>query len=130
MSEKETNVSWSEESTLVGIPTMALMPAKNFYFKVLDAKHKITLKREGAFADLDSDFFSKDDGSFIIVNDDKTVINIANITKVLFGSSKYADLKENQLFCPISVVINKDTVDIFGQVVDMLEPPNGMTVEE
>ena len=125
---KKEDVDWSKELTLVGIPTMALLPSKNFYFKVLEDKHKITIPKSGEYYDLDPDFFDKDSGSFDIASDNH--VNISAITKVLFGCSKYPDLKENELFCPISIAINKDTVDIFGQVVKMLEVPDGMVVEK
>ncbi len=127
MSKKE-DVDWSEEVTLVGIPTMALLPSKNFYFKVHSDKHKITIPRSGNYYDLDKDFFDENSGSFDIVNGD--CVNISMITKVLFGSSKYPDLKSNELFCPISIIINKTTVDIFGQVVEMMEAPEGMAVDK
>ena len=121
-------VNWSEETTLVGIPTMALLPSKNFYFKVLNDKHKFTIPNSGNFYDLDPDFFDQDSGSFEIIG--KDIVNISTITKVLFGAKKYPDLKSNQLFCPISMIINKNTIDIFGQVIEMLEVPEGMVVDK
>lgn len=124
---KKEELNWSEEVTLVGIPTMALLPSKNFYFKVLEDKHKITIPKSGKYKDLDKDFFDEDSGEFMIANAD--CVNISAITKVLFGCSKYPALKDNELFCPISIIINKTTVDIFGQVVEMLEAPEGMIVD-
>ena len=100
-------IGWSEETTLVGIPTMALLPPKNFYFKVLNDKHKLSIPKTGKFYDLDKDFFDKEEGSFEIVNAE--CVNISLITKVLFGTKKYPDLKPNQLFCPIVLIINKNT---------------------
>lgn len=121
-------VEWSEETTLVGIPTMALLPARNFYFKVLNDKYKLTIPKSGDFYKLDKEFFDEDSGLFEIIG--KESVNISTITKVLFGTKSYPDLKHNQLFCPISMVVNGDNVDIFGQVVEMLEAPEGMTVDK
>jgi len=117
----EENISKSEDIDIVGIPTMALMPSKNYHFKVLADKYKITLNKKGKYIDLDKDFFSEKDGNYAIVDDDNKIFNIASLTKILFGARKYPSLKGNQLFCPISLVVNEDTVDIFGQVVEMLE---------
>jgi hypothetical protein len=122
--------SSAEDNVLVGIPTMALLPPKNFYFKVKEDRHKITVPKSGKFSDLDKEFYSEADGNFSIVGNDPNVINISIITKVLFGTCKYPLLKDNQLFCPISIVVNEDTVDIFGQIVDMLEAPLDMTVDK
>lgn len=115
-----------KETALVGIPTMCLLPPKNFYFKVEEEKHKLTIPKKGDYYDLDKDYFEKNDGSFVVVEDD--VVNISIITKVLFGAKKYPSLKSNQLFCPTTMVVNKDTVDIFGQVVEMLDVPTNMVV--
>ena len=120
----------AENNTLVGIPTMAFLPPKNFYFRVKEDTHKITVPKSGTFYELDNDFFNKEDGEFVIINEEKTVVNISVITKILFGMNKYPDLKDNQLFCPISLSINSTTVDIFGQVVEMLEAPEGLTVDK
>ena len=123
MEEKE---KLSEEVTLVGMPTMALLPSKAIYFKVQENKYKITIPKYGRYYDLDKDFFEEDSGEFNIVN--ANCINIASITKVLFGCSKYPKLKINELFCPISIVINDTTVDIFGQVVEMLDGSEDLKV--
>ena len=122
-------LDWSEETTLVGIPTLAFLPPKNFYFKVLEDRHKITVPKAGSYTDLDTDFFSKDDGDFVILDKDTSVCHISIITKILFGSNKYPELEYNQLFCPIALVFNDDTIDIFGQIICMLQPPQGMAAE-
>jgi len=114
-------VSNTEDIDIVGIPTMALMPSKNYHFKVLADKYKITVNKSGKYLDLDEEFFSEEDGSYTVVSEDGSVFNIAALTKILFGEKKYPSLKGNQLFCPISLVVNEDTVDIFGQVVEMIE---------
>lgn len=122
-------IDWSEETTLVGIPTLALLPPKNFYFKVLEDKHKITIPKSGTYVDLDKDFFTKEDGDFVILNKDNSVCYISEITKILFGSNQYPELEYNQMFCPIALVFNDTTIDIFGQIICMLQPPQGMVVE-
>lgn len=126
----EANLEWTDETTLVGIPTIAFLPPKNFYFKVLEDKHKITIPKSGAYKDLDSDFFNKKDGDFVILNDDASVCYLSTITKVLFALNKYPELEHNQLFCPLALVFNDNSIDIFGQIICMLQPPQGMTVDD
>jgi hypothetical protein len=65
--------SSAEDNVLVGIPTMALLPPKNFYFKVKEDRHKITVPKSGKFSDLDKEFYSEADGNFSIVGDDKSL---------------------------------------------------------
>ena len=55
--ENKEEINWSEESTLIGIPTMALLPSKNFYFKVSKDKYKLTIPKSGSFHDLDPEFY-------------------------------------------------------------------------
>lgn len=123
----EKTVNWSKEQTIVGIPTLAFLPSKNFYFKVQKDKHKITIPKSGAYKDLNKDYFSDEDGDFVILNDDNSVCYLSVITKILFASDKYPELKYNELFCPLALSFNDNTIDIFGQIISMLEPPAGET---
>jgi hypothetical protein len=125
--EKELN--WSKEQTIVGIPTLALLPSKNFYFKVQKAKHKITIPKSGLYKDLNEDYFSEDDGDFVVFDEKNSVCYLSVITKVLFALDKYPELKYNELFCPLAISFNDTTIDIFGQIISMLEPPEGDVVD-
>jgi hypothetical protein len=42
------------------------------------------------------------------------------ISKVLFATRQYPDLKNNQYFMPLSMVFKEDVVEISGYVLDML----------
>ena len=109
------------EQLIVGVPTMGLLPARKYTFKVKEDTHKITIPIRGKLKDLDPDFFNTEE-YFEIVNDDKSIINFVMITKILFASSSYPSLEYNELFCPTRLVINDNTLDIYGQVVVMLNP--------
>ena len=61
--------------------------------------------------------------------DKSDVFNISAITKVLFATSKYPDIEEDQLFCPMAMAVVGDNVEIFGQVIQMCEAPHGLTVK-
>ena len=103
-----------------GIPTIAFVAANKYNFSVGKEKHKITIPRKGTYKDLDKDFFRMDDGEFEVADLEQGVVNLSSITKVLFGVNKYPNMQSNQIFCPISLTVNDDTVDILGQVVTML----------
>lgn len=111
-----------EESTHIGTPTMVLMPARNYKFKVINKEIKITVPRKGTYYDLDKEFYTKAEGEFNIYDEANAVMYIPSITKVLFGLKKYPALESNQLFAPIALVFNDDEVDVIGQVIEMLPP--------
>jgi len=115
----ETN-SGEVYEIVTGIPTLALLPPKNYNFKVYESKYKFTIPLKGTYKELDPEFFSQEEGSFEIVSKDKNTIHVNEITKVLFAKHSYPDLKENQLFCPISFVVKDDNLEIYGQVLNMI----------
>ena len=124
------SINWSKEQTIVGIPTLALLPSKDFYFKVNKDKHKITIPKSGKYKDLDKDYFSDEDGDFVVIDENNSVCYLSLITKILFATNKYPSLKYNELFCPLALSINDKTIDIFGQTITMLEPPEGKVADE
>lgn len=103
-----------------GTPTMVLLPAKRYKFRVLKKEHKIILPRKGWYNKLDKDYFSEKDGEFMLLDDKNSVMYLPAISKVLFAIGKYPDLEPNQLFAPIALIFKKSKVEIIGQVVEML----------
>jgi hypothetical protein len=127
---KNTKVSltdYSEGNTHVGTPTMILLPAKNYHFKVLKKEHKITLPREGIYNELDPETYKKADGEFLLLDENSNILYLPAISKVLFATKSYPDLKSNQLFAPIAMIFGEKEVDIIGQVIEMLAPPESTT---
>ena len=110
-----------------GTPPAALLPARNFPFKVLPGEHKITVPRQGKYNELAPDIFKEEDGSFMLFDEESNTMFLPALTKVLFGTSKYPDLQGNQLFLPLALVFNEDTVDIIGQVIVMLQPADDIS---
>ncbi len=108
----------------VGTPTMAFFPARNYHFKVVKNKHTITVPRLGNYHELAPEVFPKDEGDFMLYDDKNSVMYLPSISKVLFAVEKYPDLKNNQLFMPIFLIFDKETVDIVGQIIEMLPPLN------
>jgi hypothetical protein len=46
------------------------------------------------------------------------------ISKILFATSQYPDLKDNQAFTPIAMVFKRDEVEIIGNVIEMVPKEN------
>lgn len=127
MSKRDINadlVDWASPSIQVGTPTMVLLPARNYRFKILEGEHIITIPRKGTYHGLDDKYFAKDDGEFCLLDSEKSIMYLPAITKVLFATKKYPDLKGNQLFAPLALRFNEDTVDVLGQVIEMLQSRN------
>ncbi len=106
-----------------GTPSMVLLPARNYRFKIVKDKHKINIPRKGKYFDLDPKFFEEDSGEFNILDSKSKILYIPAISKVLFGAQTYPDLKSTQLFAPVVMKFDKDNIEITGQVLEMLPPP-------
>ena len=106
----------------VGTPTMVMFPPRNFHFRVSKEEHKITIPRKGNYHEIAPEVFTEEEGDFMVYDEDNAVMYLPAITKILFAVEKYPDLGSNQLFAPIALLFNDDTVDIIGQVVEVIPP--------
>ena len=113
--------AWSAPQ--VGTPVMALFPARRYNFRVSKTEYTITIPRKGNYHEMAPDFFKEQDGDFMIFDEENAVFYLPAITKVLFAADKYPALENNQLFAPIALLVNDETIDIVGQIVEIL-PPN------
>ena len=104
---------------IIGTPTMMLLPARNYKFKVYPEEYNIIIPRKGAYKDIDEGAYTEEDGEFNIL--DKDILYIPSISKILFATSQYPELKDNQAFTPIALVVEKDRVQIIGNVIEMLK---------
>ena len=109
-----------DEDMQYGTPTMVLLPARRYKFRVLKKEYKIVLPRKGFYHKLDKEYFSEEDGEFMLLDDKNSIMYLPAISKVLFATSKYPDLESNQLFAPVALVFKKNKVEIIGQIVEML----------
>ena len=112
---------WEDLEMQVGTPSMVLMPARNYAFKVSDETYVITIPRKGEYHEIEPELFDKKDGVFDLYNSRKRIMYLPALSKVLFAAKKYPALEDNQLFAPISLVFKKDTVEISGQIINMIE---------
>ena len=119
--EKKVNYETQDEIQF-GTPTMVLLPARNYRFKVSKNEYKIVIPRSGKYVDIDPSFFNEADGYFRLYDDDNEVMYLPAISKVLFATKTYPNLDINQLFAPIAISFTDTEVTIIGQVVEMLQP--------
>ena len=117
-----TLTDWTTVDEQVGTPTMVMFPAKNFFFRVSKNEHKITIPRKGNYSAIAPEIFTEQDGDFTVYDEENAVMYLPAITKILFAVGKYPDLKDNQLFAPIALLLNEETVDVIGQVIEILPP--------
>jgi len=120
MVKKETEI-------LRGTPPMVMFPARDYYYKVIKAEHKITIPRKGNYHEMAPNAFPEEAGDFMVYDEENTVLYLPSLTKILFAAKKYPDLDINQLFAPIALVLDEDTVDIIGQIVEMIPPAKATT---
>jgi hypothetical protein len=99
-----------------GVPTMLMLPARNYKFKVVLSECEIRIPRRGTYKDLAPDFFNEEAGQFELL--ENNVFYFPSITKVLFASMKYPDLQYNQVFAPVAAVVEEEEVVIIGQVLE------------
>ena len=112
-----------EFQDVVGTPTLMLLPARNYKFRVHSQDYSVTVPRKGKYVDLDNEMFTEADGDFNIMQysrkDKAQVVYLPDLSRVMFATSQYPDLKDTQAFTPIALVIKKDTVEIVGNVIEM-----------
>jgi len=118
----KVNISDEASGLNMGTPTMVLLPAVNYVFKVHKNEVKITVPRSGVYEQFDSEVYKKEDGEFSLFDDKSKVMYLPAISKVLFAVKKYPKLERSQLFAPIALIFRKDEVDIIGQIVEMIDP--------
>jgi hypothetical protein len=109
---------------VVGTPTLMLLPARNYKFKVSDQEYTVVIPRKGKYVDLNSELFTEEDGEFDLMQYSKkgrcNTIYLPSLSKILFATSQYPDLKDTQAFTPIALVVKKDEVEIIGNLIEMV----------
>lgn len=111
----------TEAKVHYGTPSMILLPSAKYKFTVDKNVYSIVIPRSGTYHELDEEFFAEEEGEFNIYNDEG-LVDIPAISKVLYATKQYPDLAANQLFAPLYLHIREDSVEIVGQVIDVLQP--------
>lgn len=128
--EEAVLIDWADEAVQIGTPTMVLLSPRNYQFKVLKEKYKLTIQRKGTYHDIAPNFFAEEDGAFNLLNEESMVMYLPAVTKVLFAEKKYPMMSANQMFAPLALVFHKDTVDLLGQIIEMIVPERDYSVSD
>jgi len=115
----------NEFKKVVGTPTMMLLPARNYTFKVFEQDHSIIIPRKGKYKDFDDKLFTEEDGEFNIMDyvskETGNVLFVPSLSKVLFATAKYPELQDDQAFIPVAILIRDEEVEIIGNIIQMLK---------
>lgn len=106
-----------------GTPSMVMLPARNYYYKVIKEQHSIVIPRKGIYSELveeDIKDLFEVEGEFNIYDESNRILYLPSITKVLFATKQYPDLPQNHLYVPVFFVFSEEDVTIVGQIVEML----------
>lgn len=108
-----------------GLPPMLMLSANHYPYRIVGEKIKITIPRRGSYKDIDAEFF-KDNPvgleDFDIFDEETNVIFPPQITKVLLATEQYPALKGNEVFVPLALIFNDESIDIIGSIFEMLDP--------
>jgi hypothetical protein len=119
-----------EPKFMHGTPPLALFPAKNYIFKISEDNYIIEIPRSGKYSELAPEIFDAAAGEFNIYDEESKTFYLPSITKVLFATKQYPDLKFNQFFVPYVLKLEDNKVTIVGQVVDMMVKVDNEEKEE
>ncbi len=117
-----------EHHDVVGTPTMLLLPSRNYKFRVFEKPYSIKIPKKGKYVDLDKKAFTKEDGEFDLLQyseqEQAHILFLPAISKVLFATNQYPDLKDAHAFTPIALVIREDEVEVLGNLIEMVQKEN------
>jgi hypothetical protein len=83
-----------------GTPSMVLMPARDYVFRVSNEHHIIRIPRRGKYFDIDPEFFKEEDGEFNVFDEGSNIFYTPTIIKILLATKQYPELDFNQFFVP------------------------------
>ncbi len=109
-----------KDSINIGTPPAVLFPARNYKFKIINDNVTINISRTGSYVDLAPEIFTEEDGTFNLFDEGNNTLYTPSVTKVLFAEHKYPDMEANQLFVLIAFRIKEDSVDVVGQIIEVL----------
>lgn len=109
----------SEKIKNAGLLSMVMRPSRDTVFLAENRVYNITIPRRGKYKDIDPDFFDESAGDFDLLNNEN-ILFLPAITKVLYAAKQYPDLADNQLFVPLALTFREESVDIIGQIIDLI----------
>lgn len=111
------------DKTAVGTPTPLFVAARRWGWKHVDGPYTIDV---GISGDM---MLSKDVGakfqtvSFGVSEDIDVHVDLGTITKVMFSTSAYPELTDNQVFAISDILVDKssNTLTVVGNILERLE---------
>ena len=112
-------------SKVIGTPTILLLPARNYKFKVFEKDFSITIPRYGEYMAISPELFSEEDGEFYFLQHsdeyEADILYLPALSKLLFATGQYPDLQDGQAFTPIAFIVREDEVEIIGNLIEMIK---------
>jgi len=105
--------------TVIGTPTAIFLPARNYKFKVYEQAFSVTLPREGKYSEVDPEFMKDQNAEFNFLQELR--VPLADLSRVLFVTTQYPDLKDGQAFAPIGLIIRDTEVEVVGNIIEMIK---------
>jgi hypothetical protein len=113
--------------TVIGTPTAIFLPARNYKFKVYEQAFSVTLPREGKYSEIDPEFMKDQAAEFNFLQEfegekgKELRIPLADLSRVLFVTTQYPDLKDGQAFAPIGLIVRDSEVEVVGNIIEMIK---------
>ena len=101
-------VKTTKNEKIVGTPSMALLPKRNYKFEVGNKEIMISIP-------IDNKTVRGED----LFDVENNVFYINNISDILIKLDLYPKLKSNQLFTPTVVLFKNKAIEIIGNIVTM-----------
>lgn len=113
---------------VIGTPTMLLLPSRNYKFKVFEKGYSIKVPKKGTYVGIDPKGYTEEDGEFDLLQysekEQAHVLYLPALSKVLFATNQYPDMKDTHAFIPIALVFRDDEVEILGNLIEMVPKEN------
>jgi len=110
---------------VIGTPSALMLPSRNYKFKVYEDGYSIKVPRQGRYVDIDDKAFTKEDGEFKLLqfseSEQADVLYLPALTKVLFATAQYPDMKDTCAFIPLALIFREDEVEILGNLIEMVQ---------
>lgn len=106
----------TEKDVVVGTPPMVMLPAGQYKYTVDKQYYKINIPKRIKVEPKEGEEVKEE--QFLEFSFDNENIFLPLLTRMMFLASRYPDLKENQMFVPVSIAIVEDEVEIVGQLVE------------
>lgn len=114
-----------EEVYIKGLPSLLFMQAVDYTMSHDANNYVLEIPRKGSYKDIAPEYFKDEDGEFNVFDDEKKVLYIPSLTKILLACNKYPQLDSNQVAVPITIKLLEDKIEIVYNVLSMVNVIDG-----